>query len=274
MEYFLRVVVDQKRSGQGHSASTDSVPNMVARVWQPSGAREPIVEALLERCREFAADGNHHPLDEPKFAIDALDVEQTFLGIELGLIELCPRGRFNTLDRPAPGGRWGLLSFYGAQTTLNGEYLPQLACYVDLIDRLGYPPDRVLFEPGDALERVDHAVLDDTGELLILGEAKVDPSQPADIVQRIRTRYSAGPPDPASRPPKGREYEAWKTADAIWKLRPAVSGSWRPVYASPLTCPSLRSCSTRAQICRRPHHLGLVRETCPEQGSDIGRKFR
>jgi len=194
---------------------------MGAGVPQPAGGHEPIVEALLERCRTFATDGPHgHPLDEPKFAIDQLDVEQTLLGVDLGLIELCPRGRFNTMDRPVPGGRWGLLSFYRAQTTLNGEYLPQLACYVDLLERLGYPSDRVLFEPGDAFERVDHAVLGDAGDVLILGEAKVDPSQPDDIVQRIRARYSEGPPDPASRPSKGREYEAWKTADAIWKLRP------------------------------------------------------
>lgn len=54
-----------------------------------------------------------------------------------------------------------------------------------------------------------------------MGEAKVDPTQPIDIVRRIRERHSSSRPAPGSRPPKSREYEAWKTADAIWALRPS-----------------------------------------------------
>jgi hypothetical protein len=153
-------------------------------------------------------------------AIDEQDVAR-YAGLATGLISFKAQGRFNTLDRPTAQGHWSLLSFYKNQTIINGEYLPQLAGYVELITERGYPAGRVLFEPGDNCERVDHAVLDDDGRVVIMGEAKVDPGQPDDIESRICDRWTS-PPDPASRPPKGREYEAWKTADAMWKLRPKI----------------------------------------------------
>ncbi|MCU1360983.1 MAG: hypothetical protein JWN99_2272 [Ilumatobacteraceae bacterium] len=64
-------------------------------------------------------------------------------------------------------------------------------------------------------------VLDDNRRVVIMGEAKVDSTQPKELHDRIADRYSAGPPTQQTRPPKGRQYEAWKTADALWKLRPA-----------------------------------------------------
>lgn len=178
-------------------------------------------ERFLRLCAHFAAQGPYgHALSPPQFPLDDHDITQLFEGLEGGLISLTSLGRFNTLDRPTALGHWALLSYYRAQTIVNGEYVPQVACYVDLLTRLGYPPGRVLFEPGDPCERVDHAVLDDGGAVVVMGEAKVDPRQPGDLVARIRQSYSTAPPALSTRPPKGREYEAWKTADALWKLRP------------------------------------------------------
>lgn len=179
------------------------------------------VESLLNECARYALEGPYgHVLSTPRFAIEPRDIREMAEGIRLGLIDMKPRGRFNALDRPTAAGRWALLSFYRTQTIINGEYLPQIAGYVDLIRRLGYPPERVLFEPGDRYARVDHVVLGTDDSVFIMGEAKVDPTQPIDIVRRIRDRYSSSRPAPGSRPPKSREYEAWKTADAIWALRP------------------------------------------------------
>lgn len=180
------------------------------------------VDWLIRHCEQHALQGPHgFPLTPPAFAIDRRDVEQLLDGVRQQLIELLPAGRFNTLDRPESRGHWGLLSFYRQQTILNGEYVPQLAGYVDLLSRLEYPHERVLFEPGDSCCRVDHAIFDDEGGVTIIGEAKVDPGQPEDLIRRIRATYSMTEPTAANRPPgKGREYEAWKLADAIWKLRP------------------------------------------------------
>ena len=57
---------------------------------------------------------------------------------------------------------------------------------------------------------------------MILGEAKVDPGQPDDLVERIRLRYSSGPPGPQPLPAvnKSKERDAWKLAVALWKIRP------------------------------------------------------
>lgn len=187
------------------------------------GPHQGGISGFIERCESFAAAGPHgHALSRPAFPIDAHDVAQLLEGVDSGLIEFKALGRFNTLDRPTSVGHWSMLSFYRAQTIINGEYLPQLACYVDLIRRLRYPAGRVLFEPGDRCERVDLTVLNDGGRVVIMGEAKVDPSQPDDLVQRMRARYSTAPPQTETKPPKGREYEAWKTADAVWKLRPRL----------------------------------------------------
>lgn len=190
--------------------------------------RDPVPEdehrrRLLDLCADFARQGPYgHPLTPPAFPIDDHDLEQLFDGLDADIITLKPKGKFNTQDRPTADGHWSLLSFYRPQTILNGEYLPQLAGYVDLIRRLGYPSERVLFEPGDRCHRLDHAVLDDTGRIVIAGEAKVDPSQPRDLIERMLAGYADSPPGPETRPPgKGRQYEAWKLAVALWGIGPS-----------------------------------------------------
>jgi hypothetical protein len=113
---------------------------------------------LLERSSAelFAANGSMmHSGDllPTKNKIDDGDVELFFAGVNLGLIRLQAGGKFNTFDRPTSGGRWSLLSRSQRGGWYNAEYLPQLAAYVDAIERLGYPKERVLFElPAEALQ--------------------------------------------------------------------------------------------------------------------------
>ena len=45
-----------------------------------------------------------------KNVIDEGDLRLFYAGIDAGLIELQRGTRFNTIDRPKSGGRWGLLS--------------------------------------------------------------------------------------------------------------------------------------------------------------------
>lgn len=176
---------------------------------------------FLDLCRRGSREGNRpNPLSPPRFSLDERDLTQFFEGVNAGLISLEPMARFNTLDRPRRGGRWGLLSFFQSQTTINGEYLPQLAAYVDLVRRLGFHTHRVLFEPGESCRRVDLAVMDDQGQVLVLGEAKVASDHPNDLIDRITAKHAACPTSSNSRPPgRGRAYEAWKLADAMWRTQ-------------------------------------------------------
>lgn len=189
------------------------------------------VDWLIQHCQEHALHGPHgFPLTPPAFAIDRRDVEQLIDGVRRQLIELLPAGRFNTLDRPEPHGHWGLLSFYRSQTIVNGSTSRNSRGTSTCYAVLAYPPQRVLFEPGDSCYRVDHAIFDDHGAVTIISEAKVDPDQPEDLIRRICAAYSMTEPTVANRPSgKGREHEAWKLADAMWKLRPATCGFSRPV---------------------------------------------
>lgn len=72
--------------------------------------------------------------------IDDADLDRFFAALEAGLITLYRGARFNTLDRPKPGGRWSLLSRAATGGWYNAEYLPQIAAYSEAIVRLGYSP--------------------------------------------------------------------------------------------------------------------------------------
>lgn len=98
------------------------------------GAYDSHAKKLLRECARYAAQGPYgHPLSAPGFIIDQGDVTQIYEGVERGLIQFKNQGRFDTLDRPTSRGHWSLLSFYKSQTIVNGEYIPQLAGYVELI---------------------------------------------------------------------------------------------------------------------------------------------
>ncbi len=149
--------------------------------------------------------------------IDDGDLKLLFAGVDARLIRLERGGKFNTYDRPKPGGRWSLLSRSKAGGWYNAEYLPQLAAYVDAIQNLGYPKDRVLFElPSEALQ-LDLAILDDDGHVVVLGEAKRDTRMLTQLVESVTTRFSEHSPDDAS---KKRGDEARQLAWRLWTVRP------------------------------------------------------
>lgn len=150
--------------------------------------------------------------------IDRGDVELFFEAVDAGLIEITRGGRFNTQDRPTPKGRWGLLSRSKKGGWYNAEYLPQIASYADAVLRLGYPSERVLFElPTKALQ-LDLAVLDDDGNVVVLGEAKRDNAMFPKLLASIEERFRNGPPSPGS---KKRGDEPRQLAWRLWSVRPA-----------------------------------------------------
>lgn len=152
-----------------------------------------------------------------KNVIDDGDADLFFAGVDAGLIRLHPGGKFNTYDRPTSGGRWSLLSRSREGGWYNAEYLPQLAAYVDAVLRLGYAKERVLFElPTESLQ-LDLAILDDTGRVVVLGEAKREVGMLAKLLASISQRYANSAPGDET---KRRGDEARQLAWRLWTVRP------------------------------------------------------
>lgn len=154
-----------------------------------------------------------------KNVIDDGDLELFFAGVEAGLVHLERGGKFNTCDRPKAGGRWSLLSKAQQGGWYNAEYLPQLAAYVDAILTLGYPKERLLFElPASALQ-LDLAILDDTGRVVVLGEAKRETGMLSKLIGSIEARFTDEAPSDES---KKRGDEARQLAWRLWSVRPEL----------------------------------------------------
>jgi hypothetical protein len=157
-------------------------------------------------------------LDTPN-EIDDGDVRLLFDGVDAGLITIEPGAKFNTQDRPKPGGRWSLLSRSKEGGWYNAEYLPQLAAYVEAVTKLGYPSGRVLFElPAEALQ-LDLAIVDDAARVVVLGEAKRDRLMLDKLLVAVRDRFTATPPGPDT---KKRGDEARQLAWRLWAVRPTL----------------------------------------------------
>src|SRR6266446_26602 len=105
-------------------------------------------------------------------AISDDDLRLFFIGLEHEILTLVRGARFNTLDRPRESGRWGLLSREKQGCRYNSEYLAQIAAYVEAIHELGYPSGRVFFELPHVALKLDLAILNDEGTVVVLGEAK------------------------------------------------------------------------------------------------------
>lgn len=177
--------------------------------------------AMLERGSRELYEENRDKMKtgellETSNVVAPADVDLFLKGVETGLIELERGAKFNTQDRPKPGGRWSLLSRSQQGGWYNAEYLPQLAAYVDAIARLGYPTERVLFElPATALQ-LDLAILDDHGGVVVLGEAKRDVGMLDALLDEIRERFSDTPPGPET---KKRGDEARQLSWRLWTVR-------------------------------------------------------
>jgi hypothetical protein len=132
---------------------------------------------LLERGAQELFEDNRHrmmcaDLLATRHTIAEDDLRRFFLGLQCGALTLVRGARFNTLDRPATGGRWGLLSRGKRGCRYNAEYLSQISAYVEAIHELGYPSERVFFELPHVALKLDLAILGDDGGVLVLGEAK------------------------------------------------------------------------------------------------------
>jgi len=147
------------------------------------------------------------------------DCELFFDGLDTGLIDLERGARFNTQDRPRPGGRWALLSRSREGGWFNAEYLPQIAAYVDAINNLRYPSERVLFELPQRALQLDLAILDDEAHVIVLGEAKRSSAMLRALIHDVAMRFGDGPPEPET---KKRGDEARQLAWRLWTVRPPL----------------------------------------------------
>jgi hypothetical protein len=171
---------------------------------------------LFARHSDVMASGDLLPIPN---VIDEGDARLFFEAVEAGIVEVGSDGRFNTLDRPTPGGHWALLSRSQRGGWFNAEYLPQVAAYADAILHRGYPANRVLFElPASALQ-LDLAILDDDGRVVVLGEAKRAASMLDRLVTAVMDRFGAAPPGEET---KKRGDEARQLAWRLWTVRPAL----------------------------------------------------
>jgi hypothetical protein len=101
------------------------------------------------------------------------------------------------------------------------EYLPHMAAYVHLIRDLEYPSQAVRFETPDVELRLDLAVLDDLGHVLVLGEVKVSPAQLSSL-EAVLPTFEGDPAEPVpvkQGGPQGMLREAWKLAHQLWVTR-------------------------------------------------------
>jgi hypothetical protein len=195
---------------------------------------------LREAAGELFADNPDRmrsgQLLESSNVIDAGDVALFWLGVNRGLITLHRGARFNTRDRPKEGGRWSLLSRAVHGGWCNAEYLPQIAAYVDAIVNLGYAAERVLFElPGSALQ-LGLAILDDEGQVVVLGEAKRDIRMLGKLRAQVLQRFADALP---SEETKKRGDEARQLAWRLWTVAPAytwlIAPGQRDAYQSSIS---------------------------------------
>ena len=107
----------------------------------------------------------------------------------------------------------------------NAEYLPQIAAYVHAILHLGYPAGRVLFElPRFALQ-LDLAILDDSGRVVVLGEAKRGTAMLETLRVNVENRYTTAAPDMTTAKDEARQL-AWR----LWSVAPAYTWLIGPTH--------------------------------------------
>jgi hypothetical protein len=124
-------------------------------------------------------------------------------------------------------------------------------------DARGKPAGRVLFElPGSALQ-LDLAILDDSGRVVVLGEAKRDTAMLENLRTNVERRYAGAAPDMTTPKDEARQlaWRLWTVApDFTWLIgpnhRPAFTTSTSPLRLAPTADGRLPAAS----------HLGLDRQ--------------
>jgi len=197
-------------------------------------------KTLLARCaQELFEDNQPRMASAELFATRHVvandDLQRFFVGLEQGCVTLARGGRFNTLDRPTKGGRWGLLSRERTGCRYNAEYLPQIAAYVTAIHELGYPSGRIFFELPHPALKLDLAIVRDDGTVFVLGEAKRSVSKLDAVLADVRNRYSVADPGEEGRnEARQLAWRLWRTrAPYLWLIGPAERRAY-PVGYEPL----------------------------------------
>lgn len=177
------------------------------------------------------------------------DLRLFFLGYQKRLITLERGARFNTLDRPRAGGRWGLLSRTKDGGWYNAEYLPQIAAYVHAIAELGYPSDRVLFELPDQALKLDLAILNDAGEVIVLGEAKRALPMLNNLVEEVSRHYrEADPGEEGRNESRQLAWRLWRTRTPIlWLIGPGERRVYKISYG-PINFERIRGLPAASEI--------------------------
>ena len=195
-------------------------------------------KVLLQRGAQELFEDNRHrmtcaDLFTTRNVIADDDLRRFFLGLQHGTVTLVRGARFNTLDRPKAGGRWGLLSREKGGCRYNSEYLPQIAAYVEAIQELGYPSQRVFFELPHVALKLDLAIVGDDGAIAVLGEAKRAVVMLDAILNDIQERYSQVDPGEEGRnEARQLAWRLWQTrALYLWFIGPAERRAYRVRYA-------------------------------------------
>jgi hypothetical protein len=179
-------------------------------------------KVLLERGAQELFEDNQHrmtcaDLFTTRNTIADDDLRRFFLGVQHGAVTLVRGARFNTLDRPKAGGR----------------RLPQIAAYVEAIQELGYPSQRVFFELPHVALKLDLAIVDDDGAITVLGEAKRAVLMLDAILKEIQDWYSTvDPGEEGGNEARQLAWRLWRTrAPYLWFIGPAERRAYRVRYA-------------------------------------------
>ena len=194
-------------------------------------------KAMLKRGGQELFEDNRERMTcadllETRHMIADDDLRRFFLGLDCGTVTIVRGARFNTLDRPIPGGRWGLLSREKRGCRYNAEYLSQIAAYVEAIHELGYPSGRVFFELPPTALKLDLAIVTDDGAITIVGEAKRAVVMLDAILAEIQNRYSTTDPGEEGRnEARQLAWRLWRTrAPYLWFIGPAERRTYRVSY--------------------------------------------
>jgi hypothetical protein len=171
------------------------------------------------------------PLDPTKLERRFNEADATLFadGLDGGLLSIDAAGYLVTRD-PYQATAWLV---EGNPAWPCWEYLPHGAAYVELIDCLGFPSWAVRFETPGSEHNIDAdlAVLDKTGRVLIMGEAKKEARELDKLLVQLKQYFAV---DPGPPPTRHRDKAAWKLAHRLWITR----APWLWLVAPAIGAPS------------------------------------
>lgn len=151
------------------------------------------------------------------------------------------------------------------------EYLPHAAAYVELIHDFGVSPNLVRFESPKPEFNLDLAVLESSGRVVLLGEAKARSKQLDNLLRDLAEHQGSDPGRPvpiAKGGPKGARRDAWKLAHQLWALRPPLLWLIAPddrrafavgIELDRLSLTPIDALETQRRLPRQHDHVGTPR---------------